>query len=1160
MTMHKILRIFGIFVFVIILNGIVHTTPVIAEDVIFDIPSTCVIGTDLVIKGTSTGGDTVDIAIDDTMIVVDISIDEKGKFIKKFPTGRETILRVPGTYKIKAYVNGPRDRNGNLVKVKIGERIPEGLGIVGDGSTKVMMTEPTLTAHQSTDFVVQGNTYSITGTAPGSDYVDIVIIGSKGSYGVGMDGGYGITVYNVPVSKTDYTFSKTITIDKNADNGRYITMVLSTGRDGFYGHYSGDQNLTIAYLVTSGIFDLKTQSEVLDILKDKTVHAVGSDDLAQETTFIVGHEIAEFKPPETSLTAEHSSDKVALGDNYRISGTCYGSDFVNIVTISPKGASGNATDGTKPSFIIYTLPVENHRFSKRIPIDKNADTGGYSVIVLTPGRNGIYDGIGTSDLEKGLNEKYGDLAYNWRLLRERSQPEIISIIYDATIDAAGSDDLAQLLQVGIGYPYIKLNPINDVAIGEILEVTGETNREDETPIRVEVIGWFEGERVELPLQVVKVINGTFNAKFDTSDAVAGAYIVSTDDGEGYTDEVYLNIDFAVPKSTPVITPVQTSKVIVTPTPSQHKASQKWIGWLILAGMIGGFLVLAWFWYKKEEARKSESKRAERETDFYPPPPDSIQSRDTSYQKTFDTAQKLANEATKLFEGKEYEKSLKIFGESLKKFKEAVDGAKGLKDEGLVKAIGKDIYNVKKSITACKNAIGISFSEDAKKSFDVGNYESAISAYKNSITKFEDALKDAKEIEEHESVERIEGLIKRAEDNIENCHTALDKREVENLFKKSKSLHEKAVELARSGEMFNAKGVLKEAEEKINSAFEISMRRKFSDAANKLSLLLKTIRDEMNVIDKNIASGIHSVDFSADIFKVKKEGKPEIEIPIEKKERALTIERAIYDPCKGDFIEGRLPRMKEWINRYDKGAYWFAISIQNNTDKEINEWDVEIKTSSALKIKEAKIEGIEERIPQESHLGIFKLSVSKAHGYTIPERGQRRVYFKLRAEKPKTTYEISGIFKSAITGNVPIRAKEFKYLCDAGSLKGAILEQPEAALEYVKTQVNYYSPAEVSAIVKGLDIVFEIGRICASRYPKRADVRSEVENLKGYLENVEDKLGQSYNDFEMLVREMDAVLFEETVPEKYAEKIKRNSLAFPDDLLAKLQRQSIESGG
>jgi ABC-type branched-subunit amino acid transport system substrate-binding protein len=281
-------------------------------------------------------------------------------------------------------------------------------------------------------------------------------------------------------------------------------------------------------------------------------------------------------------------------------------------------------------------------------------------------------------------------------------------------------------------------------------------------------------------------------------------------------------------------------------------------------------------------------------------------------------------------------------------------------------------------------------------------------------------------------------------------------------------------------------------------------------------------------------------------------------------KSITIERAIYDPCKRDFIEGNLPRMKEWINRYDPGAYWFAVSIQNNTDKTIEEWGVELETSSALKVEKAIIEGMEYKIGlrethPEPYKNVYAIGVPKEYGIVIPKGGAQRVFFKLRAEKPKTTYEISGVFKSAI-GEVPIRAKEFKYLCDAASLRGAILEHPEAALEYVKTQVNYYSPAEVSAIVKGLDIVFTIGRLCASRYPKRADVRSEVEKLKGYLENVEDKLGQSYKDFEMLVREMDAVLFEEIVPEDYTERIKRKCLVFPDDLLAKLQRQSIERGG
>lgn len=276
---------------------------------------------------------------------------------------------------------------------------------------------------------------------------------------------------------------------------------------------------------------------------------------------------------------------------------------------------------------------------------------------------------------------------------------------------------------------------------------------------------------------------------------------------------------------------------------------------------------------------------------------------------------------------------------------------------------------------------------------------------------------------------------------------------------------------------------------------------------------------------------------------------------------LTIERTIYDPCKGDFLEGDLPRMKDWIYRHDPGAYWFAISIQNNTDKPITEWDIALTLSAALKVIDEKIEGVDRKIPHKTDLKSFKISVPEEYGTTIPKGGAQRVYFKLRAEKPKTTYEIGGVFKSKITGDVPIRPKEFKYLCDAGSLRKAILEQPEVASIYERAQFGIrYSPGEVEAIVDAMTIVSDIREMCTSRYPKLAEVKSRVEHLKRYLQNVENKLGQSYNDFEMLVREMDAVLFEKTVPEDYAEKIKRKCLDFRVDLATKLQRQSIERGG
>ena len=518
-------------------------------EVTFVLPDTSVIGSDLLIKGTATGGDTVDIAIGNLMAAVDIPIDENGRFTKKITLDVDTMVIV-----IKAYVNGPKDRDGNPVEVKIGEIIPEDLGILDNGNTQVILTEPTLSIEQSTNFVARNGTYSITGIAPGSDCVDIVIVGPKGSYGVGTDGGYGITAYCVPISKTDYTFSKTINIDKNADEGRYIALMLSPGLDQEYGYgcffvydkpmvESEKKEDRIADLITSGIFDFKTQPEALDLLTSKTINATSGDDLSQSTSFIVGNETEAFVPPKTSLDVEQLANITAKGDNYHVSGTCYGSDFVSIVTISPKGGPGTATGGVTPGFNISTVLIKNHSFSKIFPLDMCADLGEYEILVLSPGRNGVYDGIGTGDLKKGILNAYGGYE---SLANYKTQNELVVIIRDATIDAAGSDDLIQVLRVTIESPYIHLEDIEDVLIGSLLKINGKTNREQGTKIRIT----SRSDNVALPMAIEEVEwptpdEGVFTATIETSEAVVGTYVVEAEDGVSY-DRVDVNIVETLP--------------------------------------------------------------------------------------------------------------------------------------------------------------------------------------------------------------------------------------------------------------------------------------------------------------------------------------------------------------------------------------------------------------------------------------------------------------------------------------------------------------------------------------------------------------------------------------------------------------------------------------
>ncbi len=217
--------------------------------------------------------------------------------------------------------------------------------------------------------------------------------------------------------------------------------------------------------------------------------------------------------------------------------------------------------------------------------------------------------------------------------------------------------------------------------------------------------------------------------------------------------------------------------------------------------------------------------------------------------------------------------------------------------------------------------------------------------------------------------------------------------------------------------------------------------------------------------------------------------------------SLSIERAIYDPCKSDFVEGSFPRMKEWLKRYDPCAYWLVISIQNNTDRAIEEWDVDLEFSSALKIEETKIEGIEIEIPHEAHLGAFKIAVPKEYGIVIPKGGAQRVYFKLRAEKPKTTYEISGVFKSKITGEVPIRPKEFKYLCDTGM-------PPEAVKAELKKTLSEKEAAMLALSFKTLQ---EIDRMC-NHDAKTEEYSDKILTLKNHTEGFSENFTMQVDEF------------------------------------------------
>ncbi len=308
--------------------------------------------------------------------------------------------------------------------------------------------------------------------------------------------------------------------------------------------------------------------------------------------------------------------------------------------------------------------------------------------------------------------------------------------------------------------------------------------------------------------------------------------------------------------------------------------------------------------------------------------------------------------------------------------------------------------------------------------------------------------------------------------------------------------------------------------------------------------------DLNVSFKPLEVGRVPLDISTDFKDFEGEGyedKKTVHIDVGEKEKEykkqkqaeIIVERAIYDPCKHNFIERQLPRMNEWINRYDQGAYWFAISVQNNTDRAIEGWDVDLEFSSALRIKEAKIEGIEYEIPNEAHLGLFKISVPKEYGIVIPKGGAQRVYFKLRADKPKTTYEISGVFKSKITGDVPIRAKEFKYVCDTSV-------SPEAVKAELK---KTFSEKDAARLANTFRIVQEIRSSYCNTDTTAKEINKEFDLLKMYLTEK-----AFLDEIEGIQRKINAELREdERLSEKHVEEVKGFCEKFTEMWIARFLR-------
>jgi len=309
--------------------------------VVFDLPASVAVGEKITIKGTATSGTYVDIWIDD-VLRLDQLVIEDGEFSEEVTT-TNVGMTVPGSVRIKAYIDSTITTLADLP--------------VADGDTAILLTKPGLTAELSVTAVAIEDYFTVSGIARGSTSVEILCVPPKGGGGKSLldNGKTGLSPERIAsVSTTDDTFTKRLTVQKDATAGYYDIYVLSKGMDGTWGMtgvsdlYGAAGALEANYGITKiespdNDVGTKTQEDMKNIFVDLTT-SPGADDL-----YWLGR--LKVETPHVTLDSIAS---VGVGEPLVVTGTSNRREGFAIVITVKMG-----TEELTPQ----TVSVENGTFS-----------------------------------------------------------------------------------------------------------------------------------------------------------------------------------------------------------------------------------------------------------------------------------------------------------------------------------------------------------------------------------------------------------------------------------------------------------------------------------------------------------------------------------------------------------------------------------------------------------------------------------------------------------------------------------------------------------------------------------------------------------------------------------------------------------------------------
>lgn len=276
-----------------------------------------------------------------------------------------------------------------------------------------------------------------------------------------------------------------------------------------------------------------------------------------------------------------------------------------------------------------------------------------------------------------------------------------------------------------------------------------------------------------------------------------------------------------------------------------------------------------------------------------------------------------------------------------------------------------------------------------------------------------------------------------------------------------------------------------------------------------------MRNSTNAIEKNVSASTLSIKPRSGVpYSNETNQQPQSHAhlagSIIRTQPSITIERTVYDPLARNFnisFPRPLVNVRDWIDRHDPSSYWLVICVHNHGNHPIDEWGIELESSSTLQILETVIEGSDDQVRlQVSNpkpwLMQSTFGVSHHRGIVVPRGGSRRVYFRLGSESCGISHSIKGRFITSDT-ETEIREKQFRHSCDVATLGVAIQQNPEIAVQYTENALmQRYHHETALNYLHTFSLIQEIGTCChAQRF-------EDVHDKLYVLEDALDKMGVS----------------------------------------------------